>query len=397
MRVVHVITRFIRGGADENTLLTCNGQAEMGHDVTLIYGAECHADMIKGLSPKVRAVHLPSLVRLIHPFKDVICLTQLVFILRRLRPDVLHTHESKAGVLGRVAGRLAGVKMNVHGVHILAFSHAPFPLNLLYRWIEQLTALITDAFVDVSPAMRDEALSANMGRTDNHFVIESGMHVATYQNAQPVDWRRDPDLKVIVIAEPKFLLISGTLETRKRIAQFLEKTFAPLANLYPDTVLLISGDGRERADIAELIDRLGLKNRVFLLGHRRNLANFIALADVCVHAAMREGLARVIVQYAIAGKPVVTTALPGVETLVKPFENGVMTPVQDMAAMTEGIRTVLANLDGYQQRAQQMAQTTDFSRWDHLNMVKGIERIYLQTAKEKWDLVPGDSLAIKTE
>lgn len=397
MRIVHVITRFIRGGADENTLLTCNGQAEMGHDVTLIYGAECHADMVTGLSPKVRAVRVPSLVRLINPFKDVVCLAHMVFILRRLRADVLHTHESKAGVLGRLAGRLAGIKMNVHGVHILAFSHAPFPLSLFYRWIEQLTSLITDAFVDVSPAMRDEALRAGMGRPDQHFVIESGMHVATYQNAQPVDWRRDPDLSAIDIENPKFILISGTLETRKRIAQFLEKTFAPLANLYPDTVLLIAGDGRERADIAGLIDRLGLSKRVFLLGHRRNLANFIALADICVHAAMREGLARVIVQYAIAGKPIVTSALPGVETLVEPHKNGVIVPVQDMAAMTEAMRNLLANLDGYQKRAQQMAHTKDFSKWDHLNMVKGIERIYLQTAKEKWDLVPGDSLAIKTE
>jgi len=212
VKIVHVITRFIRGGADENTLLTCNGQAEMGHDVTLIHGGEFHESMVARLSANVRCICVPALVRPVHPLKDVLTFANLTNTLRRIRPDIVHTHESKAGVIGRMAARIAGVPINVHGVHILAFVHTRFPLSTIYRYIERFVGTMTDAFIDVSGAMCETALAARIGRREQHFVVESGMQVEVFQNATALDWRKDPQLRDLQIDKPRFLLLSGTLE-----------------------------------------------------------------------------------------------------------------------------------------------------------------------------------------
>lgn len=379
MKIVHVITRFIRGGADENTLLTCNGQAALGHDVTLILGAEHHPEMVRKLAPQVRRIPLNNLVRPIQPVHDLLCLMELVSILRRIKPDVLHTHESKAGIVGRFAGALAGVPVIIHGVHILAFNEASPAAALLYKMIERAAAPLTDGFISVSPAMRDAALAAGLGRPDKHHVVESGMELDKFTCAAPADWRQMPELAALAASGPRtpiFLLITGTFEARKRIEDFIVKVFADLAADNPALILLVAGDGRERDRIEAAIDRLGLRDRVMLLGHRGDFPNVIALADICVHAAMREGLPRVVVQYAAAGKVIVTTDLPGIDMMVAPGENGYITPLADVALMQEPLRKVLADLPGFEDRARNLAHKRDFSKWDHRTMVRAIDKIY---------------------
>lgn len=383
MKIVHVITRFIRGGADENTLLTCNGQAEIGHDVTLIYGREFHEDMVARLSPKVHGIAMGNLVRPIHPVKDLLCFMELAQKLQALQPDILHTHESKAGIIARIAGRMVNVPIIVHGVHILSFSESPFPVNIVFRLLEQFAGTMTDAFINVSTAMLETGLKARLGRPEQHFVVESGMMVDKYANASAIDWRTDDLLKSIEIEAPTFLLMSGTLEPRKRIDEFVRTVFSKISQDYPNSVLLIAGDGIEKDRICKSIEDLGLNARVFLLGHRADLEGYIGLSDICLHAAMREGLPRVVVQYAIAGKPIVTTALPGIEQLVTADQNGMITPISSVQDMLAPLRQVMDHLEDFSQRAQDVANKKDFSNWDHKRMVDRIESIYQQVIKEK--------------
>lgn len=182
-RIVHVITRFINGGADENTLLTCNHQTNSGHAVWLVYGAEYRQRMLDQLDPLVERVHLRDLVRNVSLSRDLAALWQMAVILRRIRPDVVHTHTSKAGIVARMASLIVPAAHVVHGVHILPFLSAPAGVRSAYVLLERLAALRTRAFINVRPHMRDLCLSHGIGAPEAHFVVPSGMEIGRFRAA----------------------------------------------------------------------------------------------------------------------------------------------------------------------------------------------------------------------
>lgn len=377
LSIVHIITRFIRGGADENTLLTCNGQAAAGHRVHLIVGAETHPDMLARLDPRVVAYEMPSLRRAISPIADLVSLYLLVRLFRRVRPRIVHTHESKAGIVGRWAAWLARVPVIVHGVHILAFVGNSGFSRHLFLAIERMTARITDAFIDVSEGMRAECLAAGVGREDDHFVVASGMDIAKFREAaRPAHWSEilDEDLLVPDAVAPLFVLMTGALEPRKRMLEFLP-VFAKVRWNVPAAVLLIAGEGHLMTVLKRRIEELGLQGKVIALGHRDDLEKFIALAEVCIHAAEREGLPRVVVQYVAGGRPVVTTALPGIGRVVGDGVNGFNVALDDVDGIGVRLEQLLLDSD-LRTKFHEAALAVDLSKWDSQEMVDHISVIY---------------------
>ncbi|MGE0829404.1 MAG: glycosyltransferase [Hyphomonadaceae bacterium] len=373
LKIAHVITRFIRGGADENTLITCNGQAARGHEVVLIHGAETHPDILARVDARVRVIAEPTLLREISPLADARCLVALRRHFEALQPDLVHTHESKAGVLGRAAAKLAGVPLVVHGVHILAHLNSGPVKSAVYRAADWAAAKVTDVFIDVSEGMRDAGIKAGMGRPDNHVVVESGMDLKAFRSAEaPSDAMTQ--LAALEPANPLFILAAGALEPRKRIVEFLP-VFARLAAEASDVCLLIAGDGPERQKLHAEIERLGLSRRVAHLGHRADLASWIALADVCVHCAEREGLPRVVVQYAASGKPIIVGALPGISRIVRDGETGFVTDLADLDAMRAPLLRLVKDAD-LRARMGAAAAALDLDAWSDERMVVRVEEAY---------------------
>ena len=195
LRIAHVITRLIQGGADENTLLSCNGQAALGHEVHLIFGAEVSPAMVGRLHPLVRPHQISDLWRAVAPVRDARATWSLAALLRRVRPQILHTHTSKAGAVGRVAARLAGIPGVVHGIHILPFLNVGRAERAAYLATERLLAPVTDKFVSVSRGMLDSAVAHGIGPARKHVVIPSGMDLDQFRRATPVvDRRSGPGL-----------------------------------------------------------------------------------------------------------------------------------------------------------------------------------------------------------
>ena len=382
MRIVHIITRLIRGGADENTVLTCNGQAAQGHDIHLIVGADYHEAMTGALDHRVTLHILPELVREVAPTKDAAALFKIRSLLRRIRPDIAHTHESKAGVLGRFAARMAGVPLIAHGVHILPFLGVSRASAAMYLALEKAAARCTDVYIDVSKGMRDTCLQHGLGTSANHVIAPSGMDTGKYRNAAPVDdWQSLLPAGAPDHERPIFVLISGTLEVRKRVGDLI----AALAENPPASsnwVLLVAGDGSERARLETLVADLGLSNHVRFLGHCSNLERLMALADLCVHAAGNEGLPRTVIQYVLAGKPVVSPALPGIEQVVEPGHSGTLVGVNDLAALAIETGRMI---DDAALRAQYAAaaRQMDLSAWDVSSMLKAIDQAYAIARKPR--------------
>ncbi|MBX9615190.1 MAG: glycosyltransferase, partial [Caulobacteraceae bacterium] len=371
MNIVHVITRFVRGGADENTLLSCNAQAAAGDTVHLVYGGEFSAAMLARLDPRVVTHCIRPLVRPVRPWRDVAALGQMIALFRRLRADIVHTHTSKAGAIGRLAAWLTGVPVVVHGVHILPFDNVPPLERAVYLGIERALAPVTHAFVNVSEGMRDLGLRDGVGRAERHFVVPSGMDTAAFGTARAFDGaERAARMPGMAGAGGPLLVFTAALEPRKRQYEFLS-VMAAVRAAVPDAVLVLLGEGHDEGRLRSRVAALGLEGAVHFAGYSEEVPRWIASAAVCVFASEREGLPRAVIQYVLGGRPVVSTRLPGIEAVVEDGAGGALVDVDAVEDMAGPIIALLTD-ETLASRMASAARARDLSAWDQAAMATGL-------------------------
>ncbi|KKM94364.1 hypothetical protein LCGC14_1199080 [marine sediment metagenome] len=371
MKIVHIITRLVQGGADENTVITCNLQVARGHEVWLVHGRDVAPGMMSQIDDRVVVLCEPSLVREISPRQDMQALLGLTRTVRELAPDVVHTHTSKAGILGRVAARRCRAPIVLHGVHILPFQSVSRAKRWLYRGLEAAVAPATDAFICVSRGMRDSNLAAGLGNAENNHIVYSGMDLARFETALPAE----------SLPQGRIIVLAAAFEARKRQEAFLD-VFAALARRHPDIRLALLGQGECEPVLRAKVARLGLDARVHFLGFRRDVERWIAGAEICVLPSMREGLPRVVIQYVAVGRPTVVTALPGIDEVVTDGENGFVVQsgrVEDMEAPLEQ----LLGAPDLTARMAEAARRRDMSKWSAETMVDQIESIMARVSVRK--------------
>ena len=381
LRIAHVITRLINGGADENTVISCNHAVRSGHDVILVHGAQTRPEILATVDARVKILELPSLVHPIAPLGDVEALRDLVRTFRRLRPDVVHTHTSKAGILGRLAARAASVPVIVHGVHIVPFVNVGRLETFMYLTAERAVQGMTHAFIDVSPGMRDLCVRAGVGPLERHHVVQSGFDLSRFRDAaQPEDWR---DLLRLEADEPRppVVVMLGVFEARKRHLEFLERLPRIVAR-FPRVRFVFGGDGTLRDTIAARIGTLGIERNVILTGFHRHPEQLIALADICLLTSAREGLPRVLMQYLAGGKPVIAPALPCIDDVLRHEVNGLISRSDDLDGLADA---VVALLDDPARRGRlaRGAATTQVSEWDAARMGERLEAVYADVIRER--------------
>lgn len=374
LRVVHVMTSLLSGGAEENTLATCRGQIARGYDVWLIHGNDADPATLATVPTGVRRLAEPRLRREIRLASDLAALVSLARSLRRIEPDVVHTHQSKAGVLGRLAAWRAGVPVILHSVHILPFLNVSWPKRMLYLALERLVALVTDGFISVAQGMHDANLAAGLGTRKSNHVVYSGMDLGRFRGAVPA-----PEAP-----EGQMIALVAALEPRKRHAAFLE-VFAEVARDRPGLNLCLLGTGPEEAALRAQARSLGLDARVRFMGFRADVERWIAAADLCVLPSMREGLPRVVVQYVAAGKPVVVTHLEGIEEIVENGVNGFVVGRDDFEAMACAVARLLDDPE-LACAMSQAARAQDLSCWSVERMEPEIDGILQDILRKKAEM-----------
>ncbi len=374
MKIVHVLTRLLRGGSEENTLACCFAQVKHGHEVLLIHGNEYDAPLQASVAKAMRVVTLDTLVHPLSPSSDIVALTQLNRLLLEWHPDIVHTHQSKAGIIGRLAAKQANVPGIIHGVHILPFVHVGHAQKLIFLAAERLTANFTRAFIDVSQSMRDICIAHHIGSPDQHHVVHSGFDLMRFSHAR---WPEEaPRLLGIAPGEPKppVVLMLAALEPRKRHVEFIE-AFAQVVDRIPNVKLLLAGEGPGRTDVEAAIARSPVASSIHLIGYHSEPEQLINLADVCVLTSMREGLPRVVMQYLAGGRPCVVSELPGLEEVVRHGVNGVVTPAHNVDAAAAAVADLLENKT-YCARLAEGAKRTDLTSWGLDAMCDSVETVY---------------------
>jgi glycosyltransferase involved in cell wall biosynthesis len=378
MRVVHVITRLILGGAQENTLLTVEDlHHEYKDDVTLLTGpAEGpEGDLFeRARARQLKVEVMPELVRAIRPWNDLKAYWKLRSAFRRLKPDVVHTHSSKAGILGRAAASHERVPAIVHTIHGMPFGAFETPWrNRLYVFLERWAAHRCHAIVSVCNAMTRQALAAGVGRPDQFVTIYSGMDAEAFLS--PRRPRESVRLELgLASDETAFATVARLFELKGHDDLV---SVAPLVlQVNPKVRFVWIGDGILRDRLVADLERLGIRHAFILTGLVRpdRIPELLAAADAVIHPSLREGLARVLPQALLVGRPVISYDIDGAREVVLP-ETGILLPPCDLEALGSAILS-LAGDPALRARMGQEGRRLFADQFRHETMTRQIRSLY---------------------
>jgi len=375
MRICHVITRLIVGGAQENTILTCEGLHARGHEVTLLSGPTTGPEgqlVTRVQAGEYRYVEIDPLCRPIAPGRDRRAYRRLVRMLDEIRPEIMHSHSSKAGILARKAAAAVGGIRIVHTVHGLAFHrYQSWWRNGLYIALEKRAAGRTDAIVSVADAMTTQALLAGVGRPGQYTTIRSGMEVGPFLRRPP---RADEYRRAMGLADDDVLV---TQVSRLAELKGHEHILDAAARIDERRIhFCFVGDGTRRKRIEARIARDQLADRFHLTGlvPPEDIPAIMHATDILVHCSFREGLARALPQAMLAGRPVVSFDVDGAREIVD-ADTGILLEPGDTAGLALAIET-LAGCPELCAKLGDAGRRRCIEPFDHNRMVDQIEALY---------------------
>lgn len=382
IRVLHPITRLIIGGAQENTMLTAQLLDPAVWAVDVVSGPQTGSEGSLIEAVRERGIPLtlePTLVREVNPVKDLLALVQLTRLMRRGQYTIVHTHSSKAGILGRWAAKFAGVPIIVHTVHGWGHHDRQHPLvRAYYILLEKITLPITDKLIAVTAKDVDKGLRDSIGRSANYMIIRSGIELDRFGHPQVA---REETRAAWGI--PRMATVVGSvtrLSPQKAPLDFV-RAAAIVAQRYPDTYFMMVGDGPLRSEVEALAAELGIADHLILTGLRRDVPELLAAFDLFTLSSLWEGLPRVLPQAMATGLPIVATACDGSAEAIEEGVNGFLVPPGEPAVLADRLCRLLEQPAlAKEMGAAGLARVEEFS---DRGMVDAIAALYtaLLTAK----------------
>ncbi|HAH05265.1 MAG TPA: hypothetical protein DCM05_01875 [Elusimicrobia bacterium] len=380
VRVAHVVTLLEYGGAQQNTLHTVAHLDAQRFEPLLACGRGGLLDPAAvelDRTGRCRLRFLPDLVREISPLRDLSAFFQLYSWLRAERPAIVHTHSSKAGVLGRLAARLAGVPVIIHTFHGFGF-HGRQPLPVRETWVslEKLCASVSDSLVFVSRANMDYAASQEVGERGAYELIRSGVSLSR------LPARADPGALRRAFGFPAGcpLVVSvGNLKPQKNAGDFLRLASLVLMKR-PDARFLFVGDGELRRRLEEAAARAGLEGKLVFAGWRKDVPELLAASDLFVLTSLWEGLPRALVEAMKSGLPCACYATDGVVDVLTDGRNGFTAPQGDWEGLAAKALALLDDED-LRRRLGRAASESIGPEFDIDDMVRRQEELYEKLLK----------------
>ena len=370
-RVLHVITRLEPGGAQRNTLYTVEHLDRERFEPALAWGPGDPLDEAAAAIPELRREPVPELVRPLSPALDFRALRRLVGVVRRLEPQVVHTHSSKAGVLGRLAARIGRTPVVVHSIHGFGFTPLqPGPLRVLYVVAERMMARWTDHFIAVSENNLRAGVALGLFPPERASVIRSGIELGRFR--RPAGGREARHRLGVPEGAPLVVQV-GNFKPQKAPLDFV-RAAAEVVREVPEAWFVMVGDGELRPAAEELASDLDVAGRVVFPGWWDDIPGLLAASRVSVLTSRHEGLPRAAVESLAAGVPVVATAVDGTPEVVKDGRNGFLVEAGDVAGLARRVCRVLRDDDLHRRLAAAAAEGLD--EFDIDRMVRQQEELY---------------------
>ncbi len=376
IHILHIITRLDPGGSSTNTLETVRRLDKNRFEVDLIAGRT--NDPAGGVGEFIRrhgisCVFMDDLVRDIHLWRDLKAFFELYGLIRRGGYDIVHTHSSKAGILGRWAARCAGVKYIVHTPHGHVFyGYFSSLTTRVFVLIERITALITTKLIALTHKGIREHLEFKVGRSDKWSAVPSGIDMTMFVH--------DPADRAAIRAEygiksDDLLFVSVTRLDPIKGNHVLVEAFASVVSDLPSVRLLIVGSGSEEAKLEARVKELGLEGKIIFAGYRPRVESFLSAADVFVLASLNEGMGRSVVEAMAAGLPVIASSTGGVPELVDDDVEGYLVEPGDSQSLALAMWRMADDRET-RIRMAAAARSKAGERFSIETMVRTIEEVY---------------------
>jgi glycosyltransferase involved in cell wall biosynthesis len=379
IKVLRVIARLNMGGPALHVAYLTAGLRERGYETTLVAGTLARGEDSMAFVASdlgVDVVTIPELGREISPIRDLIATIRLAWLIRRERPQILHTHTAKAGTVGRLAARLAGrarppiVVHTFHG-HVLRGYFGPMR-SRIFRWLERWLARDTTGLIAVSPQVRDDLVAFGIAPREKFVVIRLGIELA--QRVADQDGRAETR-RYLGIPPDRFTVgWIGRMTAIKNTEDVLS-AFRALRASGVEATLCMVGDGPDRAELERRAHDLGIIRDTVFLGYQQDVAPYYAAFDALVLASSNEGTPVSAIEALAARTPVVATSVGGVPDVVRDGEDGFLVETGDTGALAER----LARLASDPQLREQMgaaARARVLPRYEVTRLVDDVDRLY---------------------
>ena len=387
-KVVHIITRLDQGGSAQNTMLTVLGHERTQFEPVVITGQAGRWDAQGGMAAVtdnlcrlekegIRYHMVSSLVRHLSPKSDLTALWSLVALLRQERPHIVHTHTSKAGVLGRLAAWITGVPVIVHTPHGHVFyGHFGSFLSWVFLQIERILAWITDELIALTTAEKTEHLERGVGYADRFAVIPSGIDIDRFKRGRTAgkvmpEWFDCPPDATVIGSVGWLTDIKGH--------RFLVDAVAQLKQEHPHLHIVILGSGDRHDALLQQARHAGVSQAVHLVGRREDVELALAGMDGFVLPSLNEGMGRALVEAMAAGLPVIASRVGGIPALIEHEKNGLLVPAGDSLALAVALRRLLSDPTWACTLGQNAMQSIG-TGYGVPAMVQAIESIYRREA-----------------
>lgn len=381
--VFHVITQLDRGGSARNTYLTVLGHDRNRFRVGLVYGrsverseadaAQLAMDLKELGRGGVALFEVPNLIREVSPVRDVCATLSLWRLLRRERPDIVHTHTSKAGAVGRIAAWLARIPVIIHTPHgHIFYGYYGQVISGVIRLFERLLALLADRIVTLTDLGAQEHVQHRIAGPEKFVTIPSGIALSAFQSA-----RIEPAVKRKELGLPAGGPIIGTVGRLVPIKghEWLLKAAPRVLAEFPNATFVFLGEGPLGGRLQQLAAEYGINGHVMFLGARQDVPECLAAFDLFAFPSLNEGMGRALVEAMAVGLPAVATRVGGIPDVVADGETGLLVPARDEAALADALLKLLRDPARRQAYGQAARRSMD-ERFDVNAMVRAIDRLY---------------------
>jgi glycosyltransferase involved in cell wall biosynthesis len=375
-----MITELPVGGAQDNTLLTVEHLDKEKYDVTLM-SSPGGSWVNRALSiPGIRVVLNDRLQRRIHPISDLAAIWRILQHLHQEQYDIVHTHSSKPGILGRIAARLAGVPIIVHTIHGFPFNDFMSVITKrFYIFLEKIASLCADRLITVSNLNKVKAIELRLAKPDKFVNIYSGIDLSRFTPNSIVS-----EMKAeLSIPQEHFVVgMVGRLSPQKDTFSFIEAVDIVRQEI-PNITCLLVGDGELRPSLEKMTNVLGLHETVRFLGERNDVPEILDVLDVFVLSSLWEGLGRALTEAMAMGKPVVATAVEGVPELVHDRQTGILVQPKDPLSLARAIEELLQDRNLARQLGEN-AQKRVLRDFSFVTMIEKIDDLYEQLLDQRY-------------
>lgn len=369
------------GGVDQNVFLTLQGLAD-GFEMHIAVGNEVYHNPFLTLE-NIRFIQCPDLIRpisLVADFKAIVFFYRLI---KKENYDIVHTHETKASLITRIAAYLAGCEHIIYGLHGVTFND---PLSrskrIFYIILEKLTVWMADYVVSVSQGAISEYHKAGIAVNKPYEIIYSGIDVESFARNKFSDGERLQKRLELGVAPHEILFINIGRFSWAKGQRFTIEAFSRLASKYSNIKLLLVGEGECKAECVEMARQLAISDRIIFYGFSQEVAKLAWLADIFVITSLREGLPRVVVEASLCMLPTVGFEVEGIREIIEDRHNGYIVPQNDIDGLVQRMEELLLSAElrkDFARRSHQEAK----DKWDHRLMVDKLRKLYLALLGDK--------------